>query len=739
MSDKLFYCFDDYRLDAQTRVLYRGDNVVRLEPKIVDMLLFMVQRQGMVVSKEELMKNIWAGTIVEESAIRRNISLMRSVLDPVNSDRYVETLPRQGYRFKVPVTQQAVSTSRDTQSIEADVNSEAASVVPNESGNKQSVETTQEVVAVRKSRKRRWVLWLNVALVLILGVVLVYRFVVYPRLYRPIIDSRQLTTNSEDLPIITSALSPDGSMIAFADEATLFVGDSKTIERHPLKLPDNVLPRDVEWFYDSIHLMVSALNPEAHQFLVWRVPVLGGKPELIIRDARMAMPSADGRKMLFIRNDNQLWVANIDGSDAKLLMTPPENYSFGSRPQFSQHGEYVLYSLFTASSTRATIEARHIETGRVTTLYESPQRVMDFRLLGDSELLLSQQVARGSNVSQLISINVHLRTGFHSVSRVLATSSDGVYADINATRDGRLLLALVRRSYSTVQIGTLNATGTEITNVKRLTKNDSHNLPSSWLPDSRSVLFFSNRTGHYGIFQQDIDVADARALVIDERDYIRPVISFDGKWLFYFMPEDASKMADNMRMSMWRQPLNGGVSQMIDTRPDFYRSLRCATQVNKCVMTEHDNQFAAFYEFDPVQGKGKEIIRVGWAPQITAFYWDVSSDGAHIAYLDTTRGSSDIAILNMEASSVSRQDLHINGYDPFATLYWDAHAKGFYVSSYNSNGDLLKLLHVDLAGKVDVVRQQVGSQLSWSIPSPDGQYLMFQKFASKSNIWLMQR
>lgn len=737
MSDKLFYCFDDYRLDAQTRVLYRGESVVRLEPKIVDMLLFMVQRQGTVVSKDELMKNIWAGTIVEESAIRRNISLMRSVLDPINSDRYVETLPRQGYRFKTPVTQQVISSNREPRPVETTRTSERIAVV--ESDSKQTAEVTQEGIVATRSRKKQLVWWLNIALLLVLAAVVTYRFVVYPKLHRPIAESRQLTTNSEDLPIITSALSPDGSMIAFADEATLFVGDSKTIERHALKLPDNVLPRDVEWFYDSIHLLVSALNPEAHQFMVWRVPVLGGRPELIIRNARMAMPSADGRKMLFIRGNNELWTANIDGSDAKLAVTPPANHSFGSRPQFSQDGQYLLYSLSTASSTRATIEARHIESGRVTSLYESPQRIMDFRLLGDSELLLSQQIARGSNVSQLISINVHLRTGFRSVSRVLATSTDGVYSDINATRDGRLLLALVSRRYSTVQIGTLDQDGTEITNIRRLTMNDSHNLPSSWLPDSSGVLFFSNRTGHYGIFQQDLDSADARALVTDERDYIRPVISSDGKWLFYFMPEDERQMVDNMKMSMWRQPLAGGASQMIDARPDFYRSLRCATKVNKCVLTEHDNQLATFYEFDPVQGKGREIIQVKWAAELTAFYWDLSFDGTHIAYLDTTRGNTDIAILDIISLPVAKQDLHINSYDPFATLYWDAHAKGFYISSYNSSGDLLKLLHVDLAGKVDVVRQQVGSQLSWSIPSPDGKYLMFQKFASKGNIWLLQR
>jgi hypothetical protein len=156
-------------------------------------------------------------------------------------------------------------------------------------------------------------------------------------------------------------------------------------------------------------------------------------------------------------------------------------------------------------------------------------------------------------------------------------------------------------------------------------------------------------------------------------------------------------------------------------------------------MTEHDNEFAVFYEYDPERGRGREIVRVKWAPELTAFYWDLSFDGAQIAYLDTAMGSSSIALLDISHPSVVRKDLRISGYDPFATLYWDAQGKGFYISSYNSNGDLLKLLHVNIDGQISVVRQQIGTQLSWGIPSPDGQYLMFQKFASKSNIWLLQR
>jgi len=740
MSEKVFYCFDEYRLDVQTHVLYRGENVVRLEPKIVDLLLYLIQRQGSVVSKDELMKAIWAGSIVEESAIRRNISLMRSVLDSTNTDRYIETLPRQGYRFKPVVTQQIVGDTALDRSQSDGSKTSTWEVSGNNSGLQSSEATTGTgATSTVSARRVRWYVWLNACLVVLVAATLVYRYVVYPRLHRPIISSRQLTTNSEDLPIMEGTISPDGSMIAFADETTLYVGDARSVERHALSMQDGIVPQNVEWFSDSIHLLLSAVNAVTQEISVWRVPVLGGKPELIIRNARLAAPSTDGTSVVFVRDDNQLWIANSDGSDAHVLMTAPNKCSFGDRPQFSPDDKYVLYSLITHASTNSRIEAREIATGTVTVLFESSHFIPDFRLIDDNELLLSQQLGRGNNMSQLVSVAIHLSTGVHSLSSVLAKANDGIYTSINATHDGRTLFAIVGRYFSTVQLASLNKGGHEVENVRRLTLNDSHNLPSAWMPDSKSVVFFSNRTGHYGVYQQGINSTEAQALVSDEHDYFRPVVSADTKWLFYFMPEDVNLLAGNLKVSLFRHALPGRVGQLVDERADFFRAMRCSSRANRCVLVEHDGTVAVFYEFEPEHGKSRELARVNWTPAATSFYWDLSPDGTRIAYLDTTTGPNDIAILDIDTIPVARAAIHSKGFDPFASLYWDANAAGFYVSAYNSHGDLLKLLHVHMDGTADVLRQQVSTSLSWAIPSPDGNYLMFQKFARRSNIWLMER
>ncbi|HVY24354.1 MAG TPA: winged helix-turn-helix domain-containing protein [Steroidobacteraceae bacterium] len=758
MPDKLFYCFDDFRLDAHTRVLYRGDDVVRIEPKIVDMLLLLVQRQGMVISKDELMKGVWADTIVEESAIRRNISLLRSALDPANTDRYIETLPRQGYRFRVPVTQlngNAIHVStRETNREMSDAQSavqaynQSNGQSPSQSSSQSHSQAfnqwskpaeslvEQQPVTHRHPLLHRTYVWLGVLLLVIAGMA-GYRHVMQGRQSGDVTGVRQVTTNSEELPIICSAISPDGRMIAFADETNLFVSDITAIERHVLQLPEGLVPGSIAWSSDSIHLLVSGIDAVSHEAMLWKVPVLGGKVELLAHNGRMAMFSADSRRMVFVR-DNQLWIAAGDGSDARLFATAPRLSSF-ARPQFSQDGLYILYSVLSEEVTESRIEARNIATGTVTVLYRAPQRILDFRLVNNDELVLTQQMSRGSNASQLLSVTVNIARGFHSMARVLVSAPDDLQTELGATQDGKTLLMIRSRFFSTVQIADLSANGVELSNSKRLTLNDSQNLPSAWMPDSRSVLFFSNRTGHYGIFQQDISASDAHALVSDDHDYIRPVVSADAHWLFYFRPEDVTQQTPDLKIAMLRQAIDDTHAQVIDTRADFYRSLRCASQINQCVLVEHQGQQAVFYAFDPQQGRGAVLASVHWVPAITAFYWDLSADAARIAYLDATKGPDDITIVDVQKQPAESHSIHVKGYDPFATLYWDAQGTGFYVSSYNSSGDLLKMLHVALDGHVDVLRQQPSTQLSWAIPSPDGRHLMFQKFARKSNIWLLQR
>ena len=105
ISSKI-YTFGGFRLEqAQQRLLYRGEPVV-LKPKILDLLLFLIQSRGQLIAKDDLMRGIWPDTIVEENNITVSMSILRKTLgENRRKPQFIQTVPRRGYRFVAEVTE----------------------------------------------------------------------------------------------------------------------------------------------------------------------------------------------------------------------------------------------------------------------------------------------------------------------------------------------------------------------------------------------------------------------------------------------------------------------------------------------------------------------------------------------------------------------------------------------------------------------------------------------------------
>jgi DNA-binding winged helix-turn-helix (wHTH) protein len=92
--------FGPYRLDEEKRVLWRGDELVPLRPKALDLLVALVAARGDVVTKQSLLQQVWPDTFVEEANLSVNVSTLRRALGRQPSGtEYIETVPRRGYRF----------------------------------------------------------------------------------------------------------------------------------------------------------------------------------------------------------------------------------------------------------------------------------------------------------------------------------------------------------------------------------------------------------------------------------------------------------------------------------------------------------------------------------------------------------------------------------------------------------------------------------------------------------------
>ena len=94
------YEFGTFRLDVAEHRLFRDGRPVALTPKLVDLLRILVEHAGHLVDKETLLREVWSGTFVEEGSLSRGISVLRKTLgDDPSGSRYIETVPKRGYRF----------------------------------------------------------------------------------------------------------------------------------------------------------------------------------------------------------------------------------------------------------------------------------------------------------------------------------------------------------------------------------------------------------------------------------------------------------------------------------------------------------------------------------------------------------------------------------------------------------------------------------------------------------------
>src|ERR1700740_1156036 len=98
------YDLGPFRLDAEAEILFRGAQTPTLGRRAIAVLRVLVERSGIPVSKETLIEAAWAGLSVEENNLSVQIAaLRRGFSEEPGGERWIETLPRRGYRFVGPL------------------------------------------------------------------------------------------------------------------------------------------------------------------------------------------------------------------------------------------------------------------------------------------------------------------------------------------------------------------------------------------------------------------------------------------------------------------------------------------------------------------------------------------------------------------------------------------------------------------------------------------------------------
>jgi Tol biopolymer transport system component/DNA-binding winged helix-turn-helix (wHTH) protein len=312
-------CFGTFEVDLLTGELRRSDRKIRMQEQPFRILLLLLERPGEIVSRDFIIQRLWPdGTFVDyEHSVNTAVRKLREALgDDPDSPRFVETVPRRGYRFIAPLNDVG-SPALPTERISSD-----------------------QVFVFAVTRRHKSVLVGSAAVLIVLIAVLTYWLL--PQLPPPTVSGYvPLTRDAQRKTLVGT----DGARVYFFEDLLNFPMAQVSAaggEVAPLSAssPDMSL-RNVSSDGSKLLVEDEVLFGEGQ---LWALPVLGG-PARRLADTRGhgGAWSPDGEKLAYVNGDD-LYMANADGTQSSKLVSVP-GHTTGDQPAWSPDGSEIRFSV----------------------------------------------------------------------------------------------------------------------------------------------------------------------------------------------------------------------------------------------------------------------------------------------------------------------------------------------------------------------------------------------------------
>ena len=337
--------FGIFEVDLQTGELRKAGLKLKLTGQPFQVLAILLERPGDVVTREELQKRLWPDTFVDiDHNLNTAINKIREALDDsAESPRFVETLPRRGYRFISSVNREnANASAADSERLKGEIGSGKTAAV--------------DAVAPATSPKFRW-LGVLAAGIVILAIVATFVWPLLTQTPPRVLATTQLTGDG----MTKTRLLTDGSRLyitetkrqsQFLVQASVAGGETSRI---PTPFP-NVNLLDISHDHSQF-LVVSFPGNQPAEF--WALPLPSGPPRRIANvTGNNGKWSPDGRQLVFTKGEN-VYLAKADGTDARKLFTLP-NVPADPRftnPRFSPDSTRIRFNIW-KDNTRSIWEIR---------------------------------------------------------------------------------------------------------------------------------------------------------------------------------------------------------------------------------------------------------------------------------------------------------------------------------------------------------------------------------------------
>jgi eukaryotic-like serine/threonine-protein kinase len=326
------YVFLDVTLDVSAERLTRGATEIKLRPKSFQVLRYLVERAGRLVTRDELLEAIWPDVVVTDESITKCVADIRNALHD-HSQQVIRTVARRGYVFTASVTKTVEFPRRADHQAE-----HGRAAVPHDGGPQRPLIEGVPSMSRNAVGLRRWAA-IVVVLVVVVGVTIALFVAV--RADRgnaaAAVDYTQITNFTDSA--FAPALSPDGRMLTFirGENGETLGGKGEVFikflpDGEPIQLTHDGTSKMSPTFTpgsDRIAYGVPALMTNPRGWATWTVSVFGGEPKLLLSNASALrwIPGTSPPQVLFSRVDTGIHMSIVttteSGTNGRTMYVPP--------------------------------------------------------------------------------------------------------------------------------------------------------------------------------------------------------------------------------------------------------------------------------------------------------------------------------------------------------------------------------------------------------------------------------
>jgi Tol biopolymer transport system component len=545
-------------------------------------------------------------------------------------------------------------------------------------------------------------------------------------------------------------ISPDGKYLAYTDKTGFYLKQVENGETHPVPLPKGFEPLAESWFPDSIHMIVSWGEDAQALPSIWQISVLGGTPRKLAEGAYPRV-SPDGSTIAYIAGNsglgpNEIWLMQADGGRAQRIAggTEAETRVGFSAVAWAPDGRRAVYVRTTHhpyNANETKIEIADSSSGRIDTVLSKPGLGQALAWANDDFLYYSvHEPAPNEQDFNLWRVRLNSGTAHPIGSALRVTSDRGLAAELSVTRDGKRLALRRKQLQGAVYLADLSNGGKRFTTPKRMTMDGRGALPFSWTPDSRAVIFVSERDGIRHIFKQSIDQTQPELLVGGNEALFIPRLNPDATALLYLVMPNPGQSSQSVRIM--RMPLTGGPPQLVLEAPWILNQQCARLPSTLCVYRRCETSQPGFFAFNSVTGASSQLLP-GRLRVTACNNWSLSSDGK---YLNSTNlgpnNAPEIRVVSI--ADGSERTIVVPHWPEIGGADWAADGKSMWVVAFNRHATGFRedgtqaVLNVNLNGKITDTLESDAVRFYWAIPSPDGRRVALNGSMISSNVWLLE-